>query len=172
MGYPASVDTGQVTPWIIDGGNIAVGNSNAVLSANTVYLWAFEIYTWTVFTGMHWKVAATATGTTDAGIYDSNGNLLAHTGAITNVASTQNGAAFANSLSLAPGKYYMALCPSNSTDTYNRINNIQIGASDNAIARTYTATNAGTAGVLPNTTGGTSAASNMPAMAAVTSGGL
>ena len=171
MGYPTTVDTGGVSPWLIDAGNIAIGNSNAVLSANTVYLWAFELQASAVITGMRWRVAATATGNTDAGIYDSGGNLLAHTGATANSANVQNSANFANALSLPPGKYYMAICPSNATDTYNRVNNIQVG-SGSIIERNLTATNNGSAGVLPSTLGGVSAASNMPTMSAIVSGGL
>ncbi len=168
MGYPASIDTGQVQPWMIDMGAFDANSSSGVLAANNVYLYAFELTANVIITGMRWRMAVTVTGTTDMGIYDASGNLLAHTGVQTNVASTVMTANFASPLVLSPGRYYMALCPSNASDTYFR--NAALGAG-NAITRSYQGATAGTAGVLPNTTGAITFIQTFPVMAALISGG-
>lgn len=173
MSSPASVDTGGVTPWLLYNEGVAAGSGSGVLVANTVYLWAFTLRSIDMpitITGMRWKVTATATGTTDVGIYDSGGNLLTHTGAIANTANSTNSANFASALMLSPGRYYMACCPSNSTDTYSRA--VLLMAGSNADTPSLTATNAGVAGVLQPTTGGTSASANQPVMSCILSGGL
>ncbi len=169
MSYPSSIDTGQVQPWMIDQGiGTDATSASGVLAANNVYLFPFELSVGVTITGMRWRMAVTVTGTTDMGIYDASGNLLAHTGVQTNVASNVNSANFASPLNLGPGRYYLALCPSNATDTYFR--NAALGAA-NAIVRAYQGATAGTAGVLPNTTGAISFIQTFPDMAALVSGG-
>ena len=169
MGYPSTVDTGQIQPFVIDMGLGADGASaSGVLAANTVYMFPFELYANVTVTGMRWRMFATVTGTTDIGIYDVNKNLLAHTGVQTNVVSAVNSANFASPLVLSPGQYYMALCPSNSTDTYGRVGTLGPSFS---IARNYTGATAGTAGVLPATEGALSTSASMPVMEAIVSGG-
>lgn len=178
MGYPTTVDTGQASPWIIETYGVLGASSNTVLVANKVYMWAFELYANCTITAMRWGTGSTAAGNTDMGIYDSSGNLLAHTGATANSANSNMSANIAKdgsgntitSIALAPGKYLMALCPSTSTDTYTRssfINGTPI------LDNHCNATNTGTSGVLPGTTGTiTVSASVIPHMAAVVSGGL
>src|SRR6266705_6361554 len=173
MGYPSTVDTGQVTPWIVEGISAIAGNGNAVLVANTVYLWAFKLNSPTTILGMRWRMAATATGKTDAGIYDSSGNLLANIGATVNTANLDQSVNFATALNLSPGKYYMALTPGNSTDTYGRAGGLVAGTI--TITRAMTATNNSTGTttpVLPGTTGGTAASNLMPSLSAIIQGGL
>lgn len=158
--------------WIISNDAVSL---NAVLTvtlgANIVYLYAFEIFAPTTFTGAKWRMGATTTGTTDVGIYDVNGNLQTHTGAITNTASTNMSQAFSGgNITLAPGLYFMALCPSNATDTYLGVAST---TSKTTTSRDRQATNSGTAGVLPATTGGYSdTPSAVPAMSLTISGGL
>ena len=97
-------------------------------------------------------MGATTTGTTDMGVYDANGNLLAHTGATTNTASTNMSQAFSGgNLALGPGQYFMALCPSNSTDTYLAVTSTSRQA---PVTRNRLGVTAGTSGVLPSTSGG------------------
>lgn len=173
MSYASTVDTGQVTPWIVEGASAIAGNGNAILVANTVYLWAFELYSSTVVLGMRWRMAATATGKTDAGIYDSSGNLLASIGATANAANLDQNVNFANALNLSPGKYYMALTPGNSTDTYGRVGGLVAGTI--TITRAMTATNASTGTTtpaLPTSTGGAAASNIMPSLSVVIQGGL
>lgn len=160
----------QVTPWLLYNEGVAAGSGSGILTANNVYLWAFTLNVPLTITGMRWKVTATATGTTDVGLYDVNGNLLAHTGATANSANSTNSANFSSALALSPGRYYMAHCPSNSTDTYSRA--VLLIAGSNADTPSLLATNAGSAGVLPATTGGSSASANQPVMSCIVSGGL
>ena len=172
MPYPSSVDANQIQPWIISNDPASLAGAVTVtLVANQVYLYAFELPASVTFTGAKWRMGATATGTTDLGIYDANGNLLGHTGAITNTASTNMSNAFTGgNLQLAAGQYFMAMVPSNSTDTY-----LAAGSASTLTGTTRfrSGTTAGTAGVLPNTTGGyTDAISRAPAMALTNLNGL
>lgn len=147
------------------------GVATASLSANVVYLYAFVLRAPTIFSGAKWRMGATTTGTTDIGIYSFAGSLLIHTGAVTNVASTNMSANFSGNATiyLPPGQYFMALCPSNGTDTYN-----SIGISNPAIqSNMRQGTTAGTAGVLPNSTGGYSdTPARFPGVALTVVGGL
>ncbi len=175
MSYPGTVDAGGVPPWIVDGGTQLAGNANAALSANTVYLWAFELSDSTTLGGMRWRMAATATGKTDAGIYDASGTLLASIGATANSANVDNTAAFsAGNITLAKGRYLLALTPGNGTDTYERASNLQVAAS-NIITRALTATNTSTGTTtpaLPPTTGTFVIATLTPTISAYVVGGL
>ena len=170
MSYASTVDTGQVQPWVIDMGMGADGSAaSGTLTANTVYMFPFELLANVTITGMRWRMFVTVTGTTDIGIYDSGGNLLAHTGTQVNAASQVQSANFASVLALSPGRYYMALCPSNSTDTYGRVGSMGPNFS---IARNYTGATAGSSGVLPASAGALSTSAAMPVMEAIVSGGV
>ncbi len=128
------------------------GVATTAVTGNQVYLYAFEVYSPTTFSGAKWRVGATSTGTTDIGIYSFDGNtLFAHTGAITNVASTNMSNAFTGgNVTLPAGQYFMAVTVSNSTDTL-----VTLPASNAGImSRVRQSTNNATAGVLPSTTGG------------------
>lgn len=162
--------TNQPAPWIISSDAVAVSAATGTLAANVVYLYAFELAVQVTVTNMKVRITATATGTTDMGIYDVNGNLLTHTGAVTNTANTtMTNALSGGNFTLGPGQYFLALCPSNSTDTYQRVSP---GNSYSPVSRMRQATNAGSAGVLPATTGGNATSTTAPAFAALLVGGL
>lgn len=148
MGYPTTVDTGTVQPWIITNEEFLSQGSTFTLTANNVYLYLFEIAGPITIATMRYRIGATATGTVDLGLYDSGGNLLSHTGATAVAASNINSLSLLTTVNLSPGRYSMALCPSNSTDTYVGSSGLKNGGGRYALA-----TNTGTAGVLPSTTG-------------------
>lgn len=154
---------------IIGSEAVALSAASGVLVANVVYLYAFEVASPTTISGIRTRVTATATGTSDVGIYNAAGNLLVHTGAVANIANTNQTFNFASNYTLSPGLYYLALTPSNSTDTYNRVTT---ATNIEPFARIRAAVNAATAGVLPNATGGTAANANTPTLSAVVVGGL
>lgn len=155
-------------PWIITSDALAYNAASGVLVANTVYLLTFELNASTTILSVGYRMGATVTGTTDVGIYDVNGNLLGHSGAITNVANATAKNALTSALSLSPGLYSAALCTSNGTDTYFRVSN----TAGESLSRERIAVNTGTAGVLPATTGGVTITANAPAIIAVVQGGL
>jgi hypothetical protein len=86
--------------------------------ANTAYFFPFTVADTVTFTRAHWYNGATAAGNVDCGIYSETGTRLASTGAIAqgtiNVVQTT---AFTASVSLTPGRYYMALSFSLATGT-------------------------------------------------------
>lgn len=160
-----------IAPLIIaDEAVAATASASTVYGANIVYLYAFELQATATISGAKWRVGATATGTTDIGIYDSGGNLLTHTGAVANVASTTQSANFSGgNYTLSPGQYFMALVVSNATDT---ISGLAVG-NPAVMSRMRQATNSGAAGVLPLATGGYSdAPAKFPAFALTVAGGL
>src|SRR5215469_8117064 len=128
------------------------GVATSTLTANAVYLYAFELNTPTTFSGAKWRMGATTTGTTDIGIYDfATGTKQASLGATTNTASTNMSANFSGgNITLPAGQYFMAMTLSNSTDTA-----VTTGVSNPGIqSRIRQATNNATSGVLPSTLGG------------------
>lgn len=156
------------SPAIVCSDGVAYSGSSGTIIANNVYLLSFELYTTATALSVAVRVGTTATGTTDGGIYDSSGNLLGHSGAITNVASTTMKNALTSALTLSPGQYFAGVTASNSTDTYIRISS----TSGAACARERQATNTGTAGVLPATTGTLLPGATYPAIAVFFVGGL
>ncbi len=165
MSSPSTVDTGQVSPWTVTQAEIIQGASSSTLGANTVYCYVFELLATTTFSGTKVKMGATVTGTVDVGIYDSGGNLLIHSGATAPTANTVSSITF-TSTTLNPGRYIMAMTPSNSTDTYFRTGSIAAG-----MERAYTATTTGTSGVLPNTTGTLNTTTSCASMSLIVVGG-
>ena len=157
------------TPAIISDEVAALVGASTVLSANTVYLSAFELNAPTVVLGVRWVMVATVTGTTNIGIYTMAGNLVSgsDTGARTNVASSDNTFTYATPVLLSPGQYLMALAPSNSTDTY-----LERAVTSTGACRERRATNALAAGALPATTGAFVITGNFPAYALTIQGGL
>ncbi len=153
----------QPAPWLLNETIITVGSS-VLLVANTVYLIPVEVTGYCVATGIRFKTTI-ATGTSDVGIYDVNGNLLGHSGATANAVATST-FNFISPIPLSPGRYMLAITPSNSSDSYSSHSGNNAGLAD-----TYTATNAATAGVLPNTTGGMTANSVKVQMVGLISGG-
>jgi len=139
--------------WILgsDALETGAGGATGVAAANQVYLVAVTVRGTTTISAMRTHVGSTATGHTDMGIYDVNGNLLTHTGAVLNVASAANTNALSGgNYTLSPGNYYIAMCCDNSTDTYSRMNTLGVPG---ALGNIRFATNTATAGVLPATLG-------------------
>ncbi len=172
MGYPSSVDSGSVIPTYLgsDSAEVGAGGTTGAFTANTVYLLAINLYSPCIVSGMRTHVGSTATGSTDMGIYDTNGNLLVHTGAVTNSASTTQTNNFSSNYALSPGTYFLAFCASNSTDTFSKIGAMSVPG---AISNYRVATNTGTAGVLPSTLGTILAPSGAaPLFGGVVVGGL
>lgn len=141
-----------------------------VMVANTVYAWSFITQTAITINALRWRNGTTATGTSDVGVYDSGNNLLVHSGVQTNSSNTTTTFTLATPLLIGPGSYYLALCPSNSTDTYSGIattpGDFVAGSSFRSQA------SGGSSGVLPNTLGATVRAGSFPSIAAVLAGGL
>lgn len=161
--------TYPIAPAIISDEVASLAGSSTVLSANTVYLSAFELQAPTVVLGVKWIMVATATGKTNIGIYTLAGNLVAgsDTGQQTNTASSDNSFTYGTSVLLSPGQYLMALAPSNSTDTY-----LVRAVTATGACRERRATNAMSAGALPSTTGAFVVTGNFPAYSLTIQGGL
>lgn len=148
-------------PWTIGTDMVAATMTGGqVLDANGVYLYAFEIAAPITVSKMQYSTESVATGTVDMGLYDANGNLLGHTGAIANTSadSIMTNALTAN-LTLAPGRYFAAFCSLNHTDTIDGLASYFQLAVSHRYRRGVTAA---TAGVLPATTGGTNVTSITP----------
>jgi hypothetical protein len=173
MPYPSSVDANQIPETYLgsDAAEASAGGTTNTLTANQVYLIAVKVNGQTTVTGMRVHVGSTATGHTDMGIYDSNGNRLDHTGAVTNTASTTMTNALSNgNLILSPGIYYLAFTNDNGTDTYSRATTLAVPG---AMSNFRVATNNASSGVLPTTLGAILAPTGAyPVFSAVTSGGL
>ena len=173
MGYPSTVDTGQVQPQFI--GTEPVGLAGALtilLTANQVYLYLFELSAQEIITGAKWRMGATTTGHTNMGIYTYAGNLVSgsDTGAQLNVANNSMAFTYATAITLGQGSYYIALACDNATDTFEGIT-APTGGSQ--ISRHRAATNALAAGALPATTGTIlTAGTKVPGAALQVSGGI
>ncbi len=155
------------TPWATTQTELIQGASSSTLGANTVYCYVFEVLATTTYSSMKIRIGATAAGTVDCGIYDSGGNLLIHCTASTALsANVVNTIAFSANITLNPGRYIMALTPSSASDNYFRTGSINSG-----MERAYTATNTGTAGVLPGTTGTLLVTTSCASMSLVVVGG-
>ncbi len=158
-------------PWIISNDAAAIGGATSTtLVAEAVYLYAFEIDSTITITGGKWRTGTTAAGTCDVGVYDMNGNLLGHTGQVSNIVSTNMSAALLVNVTLSPGQYFMALWASVATDDYLGISSTGTFASE---SRNRIATNATSATGLPATTGGyADNPTRIPAMSLTIAGGL
>jgi hypothetical protein len=101
-------------PWaLIPDGDFDNG-TNSTLVADTTYLRGVWVPSACVLTAVRCRVG-TASGNIDCGIYDVNGNLLGHSGLVATVASSINTASMSSSISLSPGRYWLALWVDNST---------------------------------------------------------
>jgi hypothetical protein len=172
MSYPANVDSGGIIPTYLgsDTAEVGAGGTTGGMTANAVYLLAVTVTAACIVSGMRVHIGSTATGTTDMGIYDFNGNLLVHTGAVANTVATTMTNNFSAIYVLGPGNYYLACCPSNATDTYSKVPTIAVPGS---ISNFRLATNAGSSGVLPSTLGTILAPSGAsPVFGGVVAGGL
>lgn len=109
------------TPWYLSHTDTitAFTAGASTRTANATYLFGITNNTPVVVTGFSIAHGAVASGNLDMGIYDSNGNLLVHTG-VTGAANA-NGTQTINLTTpyiLAPGIYYLAFWVDNATDTY------------------------------------------------------
>jgi len=157
-------------PQIIDNEAASYTGNTSALTANTIYLWAFELSVPVIIVGMRWRNAATATGSTNMGIYTAAGNLVAgsDTGAVANAVNTTKTFTYGSPVVLQPGQYFLAISCNNGTDTFNALTP---GFTDASRARR--ATNTLATGALPATTGAIVVLTSFaPAMAALVSGGL
>jgi len=133
MGYPSSVDTGQIIPAALYDGEIASQATATALVANTAYLVGVTLNVNAVLTGIRVRCDAGGNGHYDVGIYDASGtngapgNLLAHAAATATSLATSAGAnnltpaLIGGNLSLAPGRYWLALWCDNATDTWQKV---------------------------------------------------
>lgn len=67
-----------------------------------------------------WYNGATVSGNLDAGIYDSESNLLINTGSTAQSGVSQAQSKSVTSTSINPGVYYLAMCADNTTGIYQR----------------------------------------------------
>ena len=157
-------------PQIIDNEVASLtGTVTNTASANTVYLWAFELYTGVTITGFRWRTGATGAGHTNCGIYTATGNLIAgsDTGATNDGVNTTTTATYVTAVTLSPGQYFIALA-CDAADTFQAV-----GPAVTNNSRAKRATNVLAAGALPLTTGAIVAnVAFVPGFAALISGGL
>ncbi|SRR6266702_3361618 len=165
------ISTPGVSPLIIAAEAASdISSLTVTVTANIVYLYAFEVQAPLSVASVRWGMGATATGTTNMGIYTAAGNLVpgSDTTAKTNVASSTNINTYGTAVYLAPGQYYLALACSNATDTYNG----KSLANAYSTSRHRRAANTVSVGALPSTTGAISTTTIALGVAAVPVGGL
>jgi hypothetical protein len=96
---------------------VAAPLAGTALAANKAYFIPFSINETVIATGMWWYQGAAATDNIDLGIYSLAGAKLASTGAL--AAGTNSvvnlSPAFTNAVTLAPGKYYLAVSVAGTT---------------------------------------------------------
>lgn len=152
MGYPSTVDTGQVVPAIISNEvGAMVGNNNTTLTQNAVYLFAFEVNSNTTILGGKWWCGSTAASTANMAIYTLAGSIVSgsDSGAVNNSASSVASFTYSTPVTLAPGQYFMAFASATGTDTYI----VRSGAGNSTNMRERKATNSLSAGSMPTSTG-------------------
>jgi hypothetical protein len=123
MPYPLTVDAGGVPPPALY--DVLTNGSPGALAANTIYLVQVALYAPLVLFGVRCRIPSGGAGHYDTGIYDANGNLLAHAAASATALATASAVltpAFLNGpLSLAPGIYQLGMWIDNVTDIVTRI---------------------------------------------------
>lgn len=88
-------------------------------TANGAYLHDVDVATSVVVTGFTIDHGGVSAGHLDLGIYDSNGNLVTHTGIVAAGAiNTPQSIALGTPVALAPGRYSFAAWVDNALDTY------------------------------------------------------
>ncbi len=108
-----------VKPWALYDGDPGQVSNNGALVANTCYLVGVTLNVPAVLTALRMRFGAGGAGHYDIGIYDSGGNLLAHSGSTVSATGAQT-YTLATPLGLAPGRYWLALWVDNATDTILR----------------------------------------------------
>lgn len=135
MGYPSTVDTGQTIPWALLPDDHETWSTNTTgLSTNNTYIVATTLTANVTLTAFRFRCIAGGNGNYDAGIYDSSGNRLAHSGSTATSSATIT-ATLATALLLSPGRYYLALWVDNATDTF-RATSVSNGLSLSSFAST------------------------------------
>jgi hypothetical protein len=161
----------QVMPAIItDDGAYIVAPTSTTVTANTLYMRAFTVFSTTIVVAAGWNMGATATGKTNIAIYTLAGNLVSgsDTGQVSNVANSDVKSTYATAVTLAPGQYFVAFASSNSTDTY-----LARGSNADSKSSSYrVATNAVSAGAMPSTTGTLNLSGIAPVVSLYTQNGL
>jgi hypothetical protein len=95
--------------------------ASALFTQNRAYIFPFRLFDVAVPLKMMWMVGATANGNIDAGIYDSELNRVASTGATAQgTINTVQAVALSATPSLLPGDYFMAISGSSATGTLFR----------------------------------------------------
>lgn len=114
-------------PWIV-GDNADVTQDQANNRAvNTCYFSPIVVYATVTITSMRTQVGTAGNGHLQMGIYDANGNLLASTASAATVTGIMT-LALTSSLSIGPGRYYLALWIDNATDSTFSANGTTPGA--------------------------------------------
>jgi len=120
-----------ITPWSIEscGSELAalcIANASGgmfaaasgVPGSNKTYWFPFRIYETSTAVKMSYIVGSTSNGNIDVGIYDSQGNLLVHSGSVAQgTASTLQEIDITDTI-LQPGLYYMAIQFSSASGTW------------------------------------------------------
>lgn len=131
MGYPTTVDTGQVVPIALYDGELA-DNGVVAITANQVWFVGVTLRNNTTLHAIRCQFNPGGTGHYDLGIYDSSGTspfagspgvMLAHTSANASVATAtgvQSPTLQGGDLLLAPGNYWLALWADNASDKFVR----------------------------------------------------
>lgn len=120
MPFANTVDSGQVQPWTLGVDDIEYSeSSNSNLGAGAAYLSGVTLRASILVTAFrcHIGTVPTPTGNVDMGIYDSNLNLLVHTGA-TAAASGILTVTLTTPYPLAPGNYWLAWLDTVSDSVY------------------------------------------------------
>lgn len=123
MPYPSSVDVGQITPWYLAHEMNALAFYNGTGApglANYTVLMGVYNPTSAIITNFRTRHGAVSAGNVDMGLYDTNGNLLGHTGktAVSAVNTDQTLAPSGGPIWIAQGRYYLAFWSDSNTDTY------------------------------------------------------
>lgn len=122
------------TPWYLAHPGIvqAVAGSPTARTAQAVYIHDVYLPAPGQLTGFTVDHGAVAAGHIDLGVYDSAGNLLAHTG-VTSVNTFANALQTINlpqPLALGAGRYYYAFWSDNNTDTYYVVTGLTVAAAN------------------------------------------
>src|SRR5579859_4798621 len=131
MGYPSSVDTGQIAPLALYDGEIA-DNGVVVVTANQIVFVGQTLRANATLHALRCQFNPGGSGHYDLGIYDSSGTvpfaggpgvLLAHTSATASVATStavQTPTLQGGDILLPPGNYWLALWGDNALDKFVR----------------------------------------------------
>lgn len=114
MGYPSSVDTGQIAPFTLEQSDVTVLTATAITAGRAFFSALPPLYATVTVTQMRCFLSGSPTGNIDMGIYDATGannapnNLLGHTGAIAATTGVFTKSLLANTI-LPPGLYWLAI---------------------------------------------------------------